>query len=232
MNFFNRVITEYSRKHEDEVEQDIKESKTELSSQISNLIRKTLDDGNKVWLCTDWHLWMFDKKTKTVYQRSDFNAIINSYNRTVNPSDLVIYLGDLVDGQCEKKKELGEVLKSLPGTKIMVRGNNDLFDDEYYLSNGFKYITPKFVYQNILFSHMPCKNNNRLNIHGHIHGYKTYWLPYTNQIDVAYLGGRKKPVELDDVIKAQPGYSKLIKEVPEKFDENIKQECYVDPFDD
>jgi calcineurin-like phosphoesterase family protein len=232
MNFFNRVITEYSRKHEDEVEQDIKESKTELSSQISNLIKKTLDDGNKVWLCTDWHLWMFDKKTKTVYQRSDFNAIINSYNRTVNPSDLVIYLGDLVDGQCEKKKELGEVLKSLPGTKIMVRGNNDLFDDEYYLSNGFKYITPKFVYQNILFSHMPCKNNNRLNIHGHIHGYKTYWLPYTNQIDVAYLGGRKKPVELDDVIKAQPGYSKLIKEVPEKFDENIKQECYVDPFDD
>ena len=232
MNFFNRVITEYSRKHEDEVEQDIKESKTELSSQISNLIKKTLDAGNKVWLCTDWHLWMFDKKTKTVYQRSDFNAIINSYNRTVNPSDLVIYLGDLVDGQCEKKKELGEVLKSLPGTKIMVRGNNDLFDDEYYLSNGFKYITPKFVYQNILFSHMPCKNNNRLNIHGHIHGYKTYWLPYTNQIDVAYLGGRKKPVELDDVIKAQPGYSKLIKEVPEKFDENIKQECYVDPFDD
>lgn len=232
MNFFNRVITEYSRKHEDEVEQDIKESKTELSSQISNLIKKTLDDGNKVWLCTDWHLWMFDKKTKTVYQRSDFNAIINSYNRTVNPSDLVIYLGDLVDGQCEKKKELGEVLKSLPGTKIMVRGNNDLFDDEYYLSNGFKYITPKFVYQNILFSHMPCKNNNRLNIHGHIHGYKTYWLPYTNQIDVAYLGGRKKPVELDDVIKAQPGYSKLIKEVPEKFDENIKQECYIDPFDD
>lgn len=232
MDFFNQVIVEYSRKHENEVEQDLKDSKTEQSSQISGLIRKTLDDGNKVWLCTDWHLWMFDKKTRTVSKRSDFNAILNAYNRTVSPADLVIYMGDLADGECEKKKELAEVLKSLPGTKILVRGNNDLFDDQYYLSNGFKYVTPKFVYQNMLFSHMPAKNNNRINIHGHLHNYKTYWMPFTNQIDVAYLGARKKPVELDEVIKAQPEYSKQIKEVPEKFEENVKQEYYADPYDD
>lgn len=232
MDFFNQVIVEYSRKHENEVEQDLKDSKTEQSSQISGLIQKTLNDGNKVWLCTDWHLWMFDKKTRTVSKRSDFNAILNAYNRTVSPADLVIYMGDLADGECEKKKELAKVLNTLPGTKILVRGNNDLFDDQYYLSNGFKYVTPKFVYQNMLFSHMPAKNNNRINIHGHLHNYKTYWMPFTNQIDVAYLGARKKPVELNEVIKAQPEYSKQIKEVPEKFDENIKQECCIDPFDD
>ena len=121
MSLFDHVFQEYSRKHENEVNHDLKIVKPKHSQQISNMIQTTLQRGHKVWLTTDWHLWMFDKKTKTVYQRSDFNAIINSYNRTVNPSDLVIYLGDLVDGQCEKKKELGEGLKSLPGTKIMVR---------------------------------------------------------------------------------------------------------------
>lgn len=231
MDFFHRVIQEYSRKKENQVEGDIKHARTKESYQVGSLIRKTLSEGHKVWLCCDWHLWLFDKDTKQLSKRSDFQTIINTYNKTVSDDDVMIYMGDLIDGECEKRKELSEVIQSLRGTKILVRGNNDLFDDQYYISAGFKYVTPKFVYDNILFSHMPLTNNNRLNIHGHIHGYKTYWVPYQNHIDVAYLKGRKKPVELDDVIRAQPAYSKLIKEVPEKFEENV-QEFYHDPYSD
>ena len=226
MNRFDRIIMEYSRKREEEVGKEIKESKTEDSSPISALIRSTLKNGHKVYLCTDWHLWMFDKKTKRKTRRSDFNQIINHYNDIVTDDDLVINLGDLTDGEVEKKKELGDVIGKLKGTKILVRGNNDLYDDAYYTSIGFKYVTPKFVYDNILFSHMPQENNNKMNIHGHIHGYKTYWCPYNNQIDVAAVGGRKTPIELDMVIKAQPAYSKTVKVCPEKFE----QEFYFDPY--
>ena len=228
MDKFDRVMMEYSRRHEEEIGKEIKESKTKESSPIAALIRSTLNKGHKVYLCTDWHLWMYDKKTKQKTQRSDFKQIINRYNDIVTDDDLVINLGDLTDGEVERKKELADVISQLKGKKVLVRGNNDLYPDDYYTSIGFKYITPKFIYDNILFSHMPQENNNRLNIHGHIHGYKTYWCPYTNQIDVAAVGGRKTPIDLNMIIKAQPAYAKTVKVCPDKFE----QECYVDPYPD
>ena len=224
------TVMEYSRKHEDAVEHQIKTAKTEDSGPISTMIRSTLKSGHKVYLTTDWHLWRCDKETKRIFPRSDINTIVNRYNDMVTDDDLVIFLGDLTDGESEKKKELGEILDSLHGKRILVRGNNDLFPDSYYENHGFKYVTPKFVYDNILFSHMPLSHNNRMNIHGHIHGYKTYWLPYKNHIDVAYLNGRKEPVELQKVIDAQPGYAKVVKVVPEKFEQYA--EAYVDPYED
>ena len=178
------------------------------------MIKKTLHDGHKVYLGCDWHLWRFDKKTKLIHERSNMNSIINKYKSTVTDGDLFIYMGDLIDGECEpKKKQLGEILDSLPGTKILVRGNNDLFPDEWYEQHGFKYVTPKFIYDNIIFSHMPEKNhNNKMNIHGHLHGYATYWVPYKEMIDVAFVNGRKEPVELQKVIDALPTYKKKAKE--------------------
>lgn len=218
MHDFDRIIQEYSRKHEEEVGEQIKESKTHDSSPISSLIKKTLSNGHKVYLGTDWHLWRCDKKTKRIFARSDKDAIINKYKNTIGDNDLFIFMGDLIDGECEKKQELGEILDSLPGTKILVRGNNDLFPDEWYEQHGFKYVTPKFIYDNIIFSHMPEKNhNNKMNIHGHLHGYATYWVPYKEMIDVAFVNGRKEPVELQQVIDALPAYRKKAKEIPEKF---------------
>lgn len=218
MEIFDYIIQEYSRKHEEEVGEQIKESKTHDSSPISQLIKKTLSNGHKVYLGTDWHLWRCDKKTKRIFERSDKDTIINKYKNTVGDDDLLIFMGDLIDGECEKKQELGEILDSLPGTKILVRGNNDLFPDEWYEQHGFKYVTPKFIYDNIIFSHMPEKNhNNKMNVHGHLHGYATYWVPYKEMIDVAFVNGRKEPVELQKVIDALPAYRKKAKEIPEKF---------------
>jgi hypothetical protein len=76
-----------------------------------------------------------------------------------------------------------------------------------------------FVWNDIIFTHVPVKNDHKMNIHGHIHGYRTYWLPYTNQIDVGAYEGRKKPVDLKFIINKQSSYAKTIKEVPEKFEE-------------
>ena len=232
MSLFDHVFQEYSRKHENEVNHDLKFVKPKYSQQISNMIQTTLQRGHKVWLTTDWHLWMFDKKTREVSRRSDFTKVINTYNKTVDDNDLVIYLGDLTDGEVEKRQELGKIIQSLKGTKILVRGNNDLFPDEWYLQHGFKFVTPKFIYKNILFSHMPLPHNNRMNIHGHIHGYKTYYLPYNNMIDVAFLNGRKQPVDLRTVIDALPKYAKQIKMIPEKFEQYLQESYVMDPFGD
>ena len=211
MNKFEKVILEYSREHEDMVLRMIKNAKPKYSREISELIVKALQTQHKVYLCTDWHLWRYDKSTRRIVQRSDFKTIISNYNKIVKDGDVVINLGDLVGGECENKRALASVIQMLRGIKVLVRGNNDLFSDAYYINAGFKYVTPKFIFNDILFTHMPTENNNRLNIHGHIHGYRTYWIPYRNQIDVAVLDGRKKPVLLQKVIAAQPAYAKTVK---------------------
>lgn len=222
MEFFDKVILEYSRAHEEAVGKEIKESGTHDSYKISKLIKSTLDAGHNVYLGTDWHLWRFDKNKRKIFKRSDFDKIISAYKSTVTNDDLFIYMGDLIDGECESvKNQLSELLQSLPGTKVIVRGNNDLFPDEYYIQSGFKIITPKFIWDNILFSHMPQKHNNRMNIHGHIHGYATYWLPYNNMIDVAYCNGRKEPVTLQKVINSIDKYRTKAKVIPERFEQEF-----------
>lgn len=212
MNLFDRVIQEYSRDKEEKVGKQIKEANTQDSSQISSMIKKAISSGHKVYLGGDWHLWRFDKNKKKVYQRSDFQSIINAYNNKVTDDDVFIYLGDLIDGECDSQKnELGAVLDSLKGQRVFVRGNNDLFPDEFYKQHGFKYVTPKFVYDDMLFTHIPESHNHKLNVHAHIHNSRRYWIQFYKMIDVAACDGRKKPVELDAVIKEYPNYVKTVR---------------------
>ena len=51
-------------------------------------------------------------------------------------------------------------------------------------------------------------------------------------IDVAFLNGRKQPVELQTVIDALPRYAKQIKMIPEKFEQYLQESYVVDPFGD
>ena len=198
---------------------------------ISKLIDDTIHSGHKVYLGGDWHLWLREEKDKPkCHKRSDFNQILNETKNTIQPGDLFIYLGDLVDGEFQDKEELKEALLSLNIPMIMVVGNNDLFGKPFYKSCGFQYVVDSFVWGDVLFTHMPCKNDNSINVHAHIHNSMEYWVPYTNQIDVAYLGGRKKPVELMKLIHAQPAYSKKIKECPEHFNESTTMSVFEQAF--
>lgn len=210
------------RKKEDKLMKDLKEPDKEHSSEISKLINDTIRSGHKVWLGTDWHLWLREEKDKPkCHERSDFNQILKNFGYGVGQEDLLIYLGDLVDGEFQDKYQLRAVLWGLAKNMILVKGNNDLFTDAFYKECGFKYVVESFTWSDVLFTHMPVKNTQKINVHGHIHGFRTYWIPYTNQIDVAAYGGRKEPVELMKIIKAQPSYAKTIKECPEHFNENF-----------
>jgi calcineurin-like phosphoesterase family protein len=204
-----------NRQKEDKLMDSLSDPTENHSEAISNLINKTLRSKNKVYLATDWHLWKRKAKGKPECTRcKNFEEIFKNVNGTVTPDDLLIYMGDFVDGEFKDKEALKDVLLSIPCKKVMVRGNNDLFGPSFYKSCGFEYCVQSFIWSDILFCHIPAKNDLQMNIHGHIHSNQyppVYWIDYTNQIDVAWCGGREKPVELKKVIDTQKEFSKHIK---------------------
>lgn len=181
----------------------------ESSPEINDLLTHTINNGHHIWLSTDWHLWRFDKDNKCIVKNPNFDAIISChYADVVNKNDVFIYLGDLVDDEFADKDALRDAISNLKGIKILVKGNNDIFDDDFYKSCGFTYVTYKFMWEGILFSHMPIENEYRLNCHGHLHGKMEYWINYTNQVDVYTADNR--PVDIFEVIKARHEYAKNI----------------------
>lgn len=208
-----------NRQKEEKLVGSLRDPTENHSTEITRLIDKTIKNKHNVYCMTDWHLWLRNEKNKPAcHKRNNFDDIIKNVKK-IQPDDVLIFLGDLVDGEFDDKDSLKNILLPMNFKKILVVGNNDLFSPAFYKSCGFDYVVRSFVWHNVLFTHMPVKNDNDINIHGHIHGYKTYWVPYTNQIDVAYLDGRTEPVELQRVLKSQKSYSKVIKEEPSHFEE-------------
>lgn len=242
-----------NRQKEDKLMDSLSNPTENHSEEIAKLISETLRSKNHVYLCTDWHLWKRKEKGKSECKRcKNFEEIFKNVNGTVKENDLLIYMGDLVDGEFKDKEALKDVLLTIPCKKVLVRGNNDLFDPAFYKSCGFEYVVQSFVWSNILFCHVPSKNDNQLNIHGHIHSSAdpqppysyppVYWVDYTNQIDVGWCGGRVKPIELNKVVATQKSYSKHIKVDykhmqegynirPEGLFESLMEEYIPDPFD-
>ena len=243
-----------NRQKEDKLMKSLSDPTENHSEEISKLISSTIRSKHHVYLCTDWHLWKRKEKGKPECTRcSNFDEIFKNVNGTVTEKDLLIYMGDLVDGEFKDKEALKSVLLTIPCKKILVRGNNDLFDTSFYKSCGFEYVVQSFVWSDILFCHVPTENDNNLNIHGHIHSARdpkppysyppVYWIHYTNQIDVGWCGGRVKPIELNKVIGWQKTFKGQIKEDPKHMQEgynihptglfeSIMQEYVPDPHDD
>lgn len=220
----NRTISAFGGDHMTQREKEDKLVETlkdpDEDNKPARIIDEAIRNKHKVYCATDWHLWKRITKGKPKCNKNkDFEKILKNVNETLTKDDVLIYLGDIVDGEFTEKEELKSILKTIPGKKILVLGNNDLFTKEFYKSCGFDYVVQSFVWRNVIFTHMPIKNDHELNVHGHLHGYRIYWIPYKNQIDVAALGGRKELVELQDVLKKQKNYAKTIRESPEHFNE-------------
>lgn len=246
---FDVFMEQTRREKEDRQMSRLRHPKEMYSKEISKLINDTQKSGNKVYLMCDLHLWMYDKNTHKIHRRSDYNSIMANIKRTVNENDMLINLGDLVDGEFRSQRELKDAISEMPGKyKVLVRGNNDLFDTRFYKQCGFDYVTDAFSWNSILFTHAPVDNRYQYNVHSHLHNSKTYWIQYRNHIDVAWLDGRKKPVEIMEPIKKQKQYSRLVtvdrhgyekqKKITNEFFESILStdsvftEFVHDPFDD
>lgn len=142
--------------------------------------------NNPVFVTTDWHLFLEDKKNGGYYQRENFESILKPYTH-LNENDVLLHLGDLVDKEFDDSDRLISIMRDIPCKKILIRGNNDIFEDEIYLDGGFACVVDKLVYNNILFTHKVYTKPHtcRLNVHGDSHGHGIYYaVPYSNQLDL------------------------------------------------
>lgn len=176
-------------------------AKTRISI-VQNSLMFNIDKLNPM-ISADYHLLReVLKGDRNDLSRSE--GIINLHNKYVKPNDVFLFLGDISEeefyeaGSDAIKRKLIMLCKRLNGRKIMIYGNNDTADIDFY-HNQCGFVE---VYKNPIltkkhgFSHGPIDTGNVLDIHGHIHGSKQYWgIDYHNHIDV-FFGLWGQPVRL------------------------------------
>ena len=143
-----------NRQKEDKLMKSLSDPTENHSGEIDKLINNTIRSKHKVYLATDWHLWKRKEKGKPECTRcSNFDEIFKAVNGTVTENDLLIYMGDLVDGEFKDKEALKSVLLTIPCKKILVKGNNALVVyftffwqvDRFVSFNNIKYCRREFA---------------------------------------------------------------------------------------
>lgn len=132
-----------------------------------------MDKISKAYLISDTHFF-HDRIIEFCYRPTNFaELIINQWKSTVHDEDIVYHLGDVLFGNQE---QLSNILKALPGTKILIRGNHDRsHSNNWFIKAGFSAVLEKAQVGNILLSHMPSRLSEEdiqegiINVHGHFH---------------------------------------------------------------
>src|ERR1700680_93291 len=79
---------------------------------------------------------------------------LKRWKHVVQPTDLIIHCGDVINGP---KREVKATLDSLPGRKILIRGNHDRDkSNKWWMENGFEFACDSFVMGKVLFTHEPA----------------------------------------------------------------------------
>ena len=126
----------------------------------------------------DWHyghknILSFDNRPfKTVEEMNA--ALIDRWNKTVFPGDIVYMLGDMFWCNME---EAVTVLKSLNGQKFLIRGNHDRCNDNRFLKQFTKvteYLEIDDAGRKVVLCHypIPCFKNHFygwFHLYGHVH---------------------------------------------------------------
>jgi len=95
--------------------------------------------------------------------------IIRNWLRLVHQDDLVYHLGDVIFA---KAGTLGEILRSLPGRKILIRGNHDRESNSWYIRHGFDFVAHGVLTGGVWLTHAPqatLPDGAIVNVHGHLH---------------------------------------------------------------
>jgi calcineurin-like phosphoesterase family protein len=120
----------------------------------------------RIFLITDTH---FSHDWVLQYRPADFEArILDHWRRRVRLDDLVIHLGDVTF----EREKLAGLLDSLPGTKVLVRGNHDHDSPTWFMRHGFALACDALLMRHVLFTHRPSLSLHEgaeVNIHGHLH---------------------------------------------------------------
>lgn len=165
----------------------------------------------------DYHLL---KELNRVHSKEDYETfakqtkdVIEMHNDTVKDTDWFLFLGDISEKEISKPEDIAKLyylIKSLKGRKIMIRGNNENFDDVFYNKCGFEYVeTKKYIaFPTLIFSHEPLNlesmglSSDVLNIHGHLHGSAEYRnMNWKNHADVWFKTTKSIPLRVSQYIE-------------------------------
>jgi len=132
---------------------------------------------SKYYITTDLHFCHTAQMVEYCDRPANYEQlIINNWKATVQPQDIVIDLGDVC---FSNKEDLVPILKQLPGTKILVKGNHDRsHSNNWFISAGYSMVCEKIQISRVILSHFPAILNEQelelgiINIHGHFHNAK------------------------------------------------------------
>jgi calcineurin-like phosphoesterase family protein len=121
-----------------------------------------------IYLISDTH---FNHQNIATYCQRPSNfteLIIRNWNTLVRHEDTIIHLGDV---QIGSKAEW--IMPSLPGKKILVRGNHDRQKScAWWMSKGFDFACDSMIFRGMWLTHEPSRalpEGCLYNIHGHLH---------------------------------------------------------------
>lgn len=137
------------------------------------------------------------------------NEMINRWNKTVAPDDLVLILGDF---SFRKSKDTETLLKELNGDKVLIKGNHDIFlEDKDFDKSLFKaiydYKETKYKGQEIALMHYPIQEFKHMDreispavlLFGHIHSGRVMIPKHSFNVGVDV--NNYAPVNIKDAIK-------------------------------
>ena len=115
------------------------------------------------------------------YESMNFE-MIHRWNLAVSQDDIGIFVGDISAGLKGRVDELRDVIRSLNGRKILIRGNHDHQPNEWYLESGFLKVVDSAKFGSVVLSHYPLPSLERRGlsgeslfgqfshiVHGHVH---------------------------------------------------------------
>lgn len=130
----------------------------------------------RIFIISDMHLGHEELSADGLRPIGFSEKIISNLGKLLNPSDLLIDLGDV----CWKDYDLWFLrLGFISCKRWLVRGNHDKKSVSYYVDHGYDMVCDGFRLEmfgkKIFFSHMPVKEDGwyDLNIHGHFHDFGT-----------------------------------------------------------
>lgn len=103
------------------------------------------------------------------------DIIIRNWQNTVPEDATILHLGDVAFGKPREIYDWAEIIKDLPGRKLLIKGNHDHSRSMKIYKGIFEVIDPfiqEFAGVRFYFSHYPdhpIKDQWDVNIHGHIH---------------------------------------------------------------
>ena len=159
-------------------------------------------DPNRTFVTSDHHFC--DWKNAPFHESTEEEEAqhIALWNSVVGKDDLVLYVGDFCDGGVVDLEYLSHKLN---GRKILIKGNHDDLDDDWYRQVFEDVVTEMRIAElNILLNHEPIRTKLRPGerlIYGHEH--RCYYPPSTmrDSICVCAKWHDWKPISLAEAIR-------------------------------